>query len=246
MDRVRTDRNHSATFLAREAVRAMTLAARELPHGGEYLRTLDRLAEMLAGARPAMAATKNMVERYAEQVRSAGRKVDLVALEGRLLEEMDRASESASAAAAGLIHDGDVVVTCSYSSTVLHSLRTAREAGKRFRVVVLESRSGDSAHGRNFLRELVSLEIGGWVVPDDTVSDAVRQTDLALVGADKLLPGGSVVNGKPSGALAEAASGVLPFYAVCEEFKRDSDHALEEGFDIINASLITLVVTSAG
>ena len=243
IDRIRNDRIHGATFLARDAVRIMTLAARKMPSGGEYISTLNQLAERLAATRPAMAGIKNMVERYMSLVRSAGGYVEPGALEVRLLEEMDRASERASAGAAKLIRDGDVVISCSYSSTVLRALRMAREAGKTIRVVALESRSGDVAYGRNFVQGITSLGVTGRVVCDDSAAAAVQDADLALVGADKLLPDGSVVNGRSSGLLAEAARGVIPFYVVCEEFKRDSDPSVEEGFELVSAALITAVIT---
>ena len=42
-------------------------------------------------------------------------------------------------------------------------------------------------------------------MPDDELPSAVRQADLALIGADSVLPDGAVVNGTPSGLLVETA-----------------------------------------
>ena len=83
----------------------------------------------------------------------------------------------------------------------------------------------------------------GRTVSDASISEAVAESDMGLVGADKLLPDGGIVNAWPTLLLAQKASSSVPLYAVAESYKFDSDPTVEEGFESVPASLITRVVT---
>ena len=86
-------------------------------------------------------------------------------------------------------------------------------------------------------------------MPDDELPSAVRQADLALIGADSVLPDGAVVNGTPSGLLAETAHNAgRPVIVAAGPTKRVEEDSpalvwlrrgrLEAGFDLVPAELI--------
>ena len=245
IDEIRNDREHGATFLGGEALRVLALAAEALPTAREYMLALPALKVVgreLTQARPAMAAIKNMVGRFVAEMESSGEELDPHALERQLLGEMEAASREAAMRAAELVYDSARVITCSYSSAVLRTFRTAMALGKGFSVVAVVSRAGDLAYGQRLLEEVSDLGIAAGLATDAAVAEAVSSADMALVGADKLLPDGSIVNGRPTLELAQRARGAIPFYVVGESFKLDTDPNVEEGFDLVPASLITRVI----
>ena len=233
---------HGATFLAQEALRVMALAAEVLPSGEEKIDALKQLGRQMSCARPAMASVKNMVGRFIEAMESGGGGVDPHALEQELRGQMETAAKECAGRAADLVYEGARVLTCSYSSAVLRTVKDAVDAGKRFSVVAVESRWGELAYGEVLLEDVSALGIPVVLVPDDAIIEGVSVADMVIVGADKLLPGGRLVNGWPSLRTAQAARGSIPFYAVCESYKLDTDPLIQEGFDTVPACLITKVI----
>jgi len=244
------DRVHGATFLAREALRALALAAEALPQRkGQVPRSaaLQEVDQRLANARPAMASIKNVVARFLREMESREEGFDPHTLERELLEEMEAASREAARKAADLVDEGARVLTCSYSSAVLRTFKEALAQGRKFSVAAMESLAGQMAYGRVLLEDLSALGIPAALVPDEAISEAgvwhgaPVHADMALVGADKLLRGGGIVNGWPTLRVAEWARGIIPFYVVCETYKLDSDPSTEDGFDLVPGHLITAV-----
>ena len=246
LEAIRNDREHGATFLAGEALGVLKLAAEESPSGSARVSTVRELAYLLVQARPAMAAIGNMVRRFIKEMKSKGDGFDPRELECELLVEMERASRQAAQRAAELVYDDARVLTCSYSSAVLRSFKVAMASGKRLNVAALESGAGDRSYGQRVVEEVEALGIAATLVPDHAISEAVSGSDMVLVGADKFLHTGRIVNGWPSLELARAAKGAVPFYVVGESFKLDSDPSTEEGFDLVPDSLITRIITDIG
>ena len=67
-----------------------------------------------------------------------------------------------------------------------------------------------------------------------------------LIGADRVCPDGSLVNGIPSLLLAEHTHGVVPLYVAAETFKLDDGEHVEEGFETVPPRLIAGYVTDRG
>ena len=162
-----------------------------------------------------------------------GEGFDPLATERNLLDDMETAAQEAARAASQLIRDNGRVLTCSNSSAVTRSLRFAKQMGRSFTLSALESWSGEMSYGRALAEEVGMLGIAVGLVPDADVYSTIAGVDLVLVGADKLLPDGSVVNGSPTLLLARATNGVAPFYVVCANFKLDTDPSVEEGFNLV-------------
>ena len=126
---------------------------------------------------------------------------------------------------------------------MLRTFHGALASGKRFSAAAVESRSGGTAYGERVLEEVWALGVAGVLVHDDAIYEGVSEADMVLVGADKLIRGGSIVNGWPTLSLAHRARGAVPLYVVCESFKLDDDPSVEEGFDLVRSDLITRVST---
>jgi translation initiation factor 2B subunit (eIF-2B alpha/beta/delta family) len=175
------------------------------------------------------------------------------------IEEMYRNSKIAikksAQFASKLICDSECVTTCSYSSTICETFKTAAQQGKSFKVLVAESKSPDGkfSYGRIMGKFLKTLKIQVEVFLDDMIYRNIPRTNCVLVGADSIFWDGSIINGSPTyGVAVEAQENSIPFYSICETTKVNTLHFLgknvgvKEGFDLIPANLITEIVTEKG
>jgi translation initiation factor eIF-2B subunit delta len=172
-----------------------------------------------------------------------------------LCKQSETAVQKSAECAAAIIEDYDCLVTCSYSSTVCETFKVAKQQGKRFKVYVAESRSDDGMfrYGKVLSDFLNSINVTAEVFPDNEIRRFVPKTECAIVGADSVLSGGSIINGAPTYELAVVAKEHgLSFYSVCETTKAnilsylDKNVELKKGFDLVPSNLITGIVTENG
>jgi len=256
IDRIIKDRAHGAAWLSRQAIGVMKLAAAKSEAEGvtQFLEEQSDVAGRLVEARPSMASITNLVSRFVYEVSNKAKvEGDLDLLRtfacftgDELIRDSEAAALKAAEAGAGVIEDGDKLMTCSYSSTICQSFRIAKNGGKEIEVIALESQS----HGEATARELRSYGISVEVVPDDAVKNHVSRAKTVLVGADSILGDGSLINGTPTYELAAAAGRTsVPFYSVCESVKihaRSHRPKLEKGFDLVPPQLIAGIITEKG
>ncbi|MBF6591374.1 MAG: hypothetical protein IVW57_12725, partial [Ktedonobacterales bacterium] len=149
IERVRTDRAHGASWLARQAAHALASAAALAEHddAGKQLEMLHATARAFCAVRPSMAALANTAAR----VWYAGWRSQPRDAPGRLRESRVEAERLASAweqaAPAILTHArpllGDVVLTHSRSGAVEAVLLALVRAGQIRRVLITQSHPGD-------------------------------------------------------------------------------------------------------
>ncbi|MCR4439451.1 MAG: hypothetical protein QHJ34_06685 [bacterium] len=119
-----------------------------------------------------------------------------------------------AAAAGALIKDGDIVLTHSYSSSVLAGLKQAKAADRRFKAIVTESRP--LLEGRLLAKELAALGLPVTLLVDAAAPALVADVNLVLVGAD-MVTEHFIVNKIGTRAIAVAAQQVeVPVFAVSE------------------------------
>lgn len=222
--KIRDDRQHGASELARCCLAILTEAARTLPvQDVPALRErLQTLAGELAKARPSMAPLQNLLWRWRKEL-TLDTTLDLAtarALAARQAEALITASRQAvtdcAAQAAQLLGPGRTIMTHSLSSTVLQVCRLLRDQG--LQVIATESRP--LQEGRSLAEKLSDWGIPAVYVTDAQMGLFVAHADVVLVGADSVLADGAVVNkvGTYPLALAARDQGV-PFYVCCESFK---------------------------
>jgi translation initiation factor 2B subunit (eIF-2B alpha/beta/delta family) len=110
--------------------------------------------------------------------------------------------------------------------------------------------SEPGAEGRRLAAQLKAAGIEVELIADAEGPDAVRESNLLLLGADTVFRDGSLVNKTGTLALAHAAqdAGVRVIVA-CETFKLapfDPEQPVEDLFELIPAALIDRVVTEEG
>jgi translation initiation factor 2B subunit (eIF-2B alpha/beta/delta family) len=266
LEEIRQDRVHSASWLSIRAIGALRLAAgkSKASTAVDFLNEVKAVARELAEARPPMAPISNLVAQWFYEIAQEpevekgldslrafailrGEKI-LKARKGAL----NRVAEHGSQ----VVEDGDVLISCSDSATVVQSLKVARLAGKEFGVYVAESRTSDGrAYGEAMAEKMTSEGIAAKVIPDDpkTIGECASKSTRAMVGSDSMLDNGSLINGTPTLIIAEAVKErQIPFYVVCETTKFSALRLagrhlwLEEGFEVIPPHLITRIITEEG
>lgn len=224
LEEIATDRSRGASELARRCLDMLAASARAAPAGdGRALRErlVDR-ARRLAEARPSMAPIQNLVPRWQEtlaklpeQDLDAARR--FAADSAKTLAEASRKAVTQLAGhVAGHLGSGKTLISHSLSSTLVEVCRILKE--RELRMVITESRP--LYEGRRLAQTLSE-----WRIPTTFITEAqmglfVGKADAALVGADRLLADGAVINKAGTYLLALAAHDCgIPFYACCETFK---------------------------
>jgi translation initiation factor eIF-2B subunit delta len=213
LEEMRTERIRGASWLAKRGAEAYALLA-DLLRGEDLERALIEMREEIPAVNPTMASLFNL-SRFIPVTGSP----DLVRARAeeflRLLEEARREIGNIGSE---LIDEGEVIITHSFSSAVLEILKTAREKGKRFRVILTES--APDYEGIALANELDSLGIPHEVITDAQVGLFAENSTLAIVGADNVTRDGAVLNKAGTYPLALACHDRgVPLYVAAESFK---------------------------
>ncbi len=108
------------------------------------------------------------------------------------LDWLDAMMEKIAENGAALISTGDVVMTHCHSHEAVAVLRKAKEQGKVFKAIVTETRP--MLQGMETAKDLRSAGIGVVYCVDSAMGSMMKQSTKVLVGADAIMPDGSVMN----------------------------------------------------
>lgn len=209
--------HQSLQLLQRVATQSLATTAEELldelaDQGLKVIRGHPEMAPVLGSLNRFLLEAERLAELELGEARIQTLAL-LQAQQRRLDESLARSAEHC----AGLIQNGDVVLTYSRSSTVLAGLRKAREEGKLFDVVVAESRP--TLEGRTLAKELSELQVPVRFLVDALLATAADGADRILVGADALTPS-QVLNKAGTRLLALAAKDrAVPLHVVADTGK---------------------------
>jgi len=130
----------------------------------------------------------------------------------------NKCGKKISQIAMSFIRDDMVVLTHGYSVLVNNVLLTAQEQGKRFRVIVTESRPG--CHMLKTVEELLSHDIPVTIIPDTSVAYIMSDVDLVLIGSVAVVESGGILNTIGTYQISLIASALnTPVYCVAQSFK---------------------------
>lgn len=271
VDTVAGDRTHGSAWLSVRALEtlrdeaALAAEGRDEPdertdRAGDDWAALADLARRLRDARPSMAVLENRVNRV---MTAASDERTPAAIEraarGAVEQSVDADHEAAVLAAEAL---PDRVATLSRSGTVEAALRRADPDA----VLVAESRPGGEGVG---VAERLSDHVDVTLTSDAAVPFELGEwgAEAVLVGADRLLPDGRVVNkvGTRGAALAAVETGSPVFVVAASDkvaatadydleprdpselYDGDADLAVENPtFDVTPADAVTAVLTEQG
>ncbi len=206
--------------------------------------------EILRRTRPAMAVFAVLANRIEEALRETA-----INLTEDVLRQLKRELEQAGGRMArNFVHllrtrAPVKMVTLSLSSSVLRALEVARELVEE--LYVLESWPG--GEGRETASRASSFLPSVHLLPDEDLPKAVRRSDLGVLGADAVLPGGAVVSKVLSARLAELLwqeQKPLCALATSWKFSRSGTHyvlkdADRQLFEVVPADKITYIVSES-
>ncbi|KAK9070175.1 hypothetical protein SSX86_010575 [Deinandra increscens subsp. villosa] len=116
------------------------------------------------------------------------------------------------------VRDGDVLLTYGSSSAVEMILLHAHELGKRFRVVIVDSRP--KLEGRLLLRRLVGKGISCTYVHINATSFIMHEVTRVFLGASSVLANGTVYSRVGTACVAMVANACgVPVIVCCEAYK---------------------------
>ncbi|MCK4513008.1 hypothetical protein KAW64_14780 [bacterium] len=182
----------SATMRAAALEMARMAETSKAPDPGEFWEELTAACTELISVKREMAPVIN----FAGEVLSSTQRVILSglgteALRGtvamaseRAIERSEMATESVGRKGCGLVEDGVTVATLSTSECVLEVLKQARESGRKFRVLLSESRP--ALEGVEQARRMAALGIEVVLVVDAALPHRISESGLVLVGADSV------------------------------------------------------------
>lgn len=260
------DHTSGASRIARVAVETMALLVVDRK-GHPTPADLQEAARRISEAQPAMAVVHNVVHMFS-QLTAEG--LDPMAVRQQLLDELATAKERIARTYLKIAPEDAVVLTTSFSDSVLAVLRFLHEKGRVSRAVVLEARP--LLEGRRLAMALQEAGVPASLAPDALGPSLVRDATNVLVGADSVLRDGSVVNKIGSYGLALAAREQgRPFHVACETLKFDARHdaaswpgspamsprevwdaspptvdVVNRYFEVVPAALVTAIVTERG
>ena len=221
---IREMKIRGAGRIARAAAHALKLAAIAYKgHDlGEYLEYMERVAQLLKSTRPTAVSLPNAVNYVMMRVKSARTLRDAIATAVRAADEFTslslKAVETIGRIGAGLLEDGDVVLTHCNSSAALSVIKTAFKEGKKLRVYATETRP--RFQGLISYRELTQAGIPTTLIPDSAVRFFMKEVDKVIVGADAVAANGAVVNKVGTSMIALAAHEArVRFYVAAETYK---------------------------
>jgi len=267
IEQIRLDRWRGASELAREALLVLKFAvevSRE-ERVEVFLEGINEVGRRLFMARPNMSPIQNLIARAVYEINKwweeSGRGREGIAslkeVASSKIEELLLKSELAvrkvSKHGASLIEDFDVIMTCSYSSTLCETFKAAKRDGKDFSLMVAESNVSGRSYGQLMAKKLEGHGIRVEVFPDSAINVYTKRSKKVFVGADSILFDGSLINGTPTYKIAQASKRLnLPLYVLCETAKFNvlsylgERPEIEKGFDLVPPELITAIVTEQG
>ena len=258
---LREDKIHGATFLGREAVGLLSEAAQASDAGDidTLFFHLLLIGLMLRRAQSAMANVWNLTGKLLQIVdehRVSGVPLQefqslIQKVSARTLREGAKASEDVSRNTAQMLPHNGVVLTHSYSSTVLRSLELGFKSGRDFKVYSTESYPG--MEGKQLAKELIALGVPVTLIADSAVNSILREVDLVLVGADSVLKDGSLIHKVGTRDIGVAAKEHrISLYSSCESVKFSIQDFLGERpvtstlFDSTPPEFVTSYITEEG
>ncbi len=177
---------------------------------GDPRADLRELVYSAVDSRPTSQSIRNILYLFLDKLRRELRTPEAGGVPERLehlVREVEDyvvgARETASELASRRVEDGDVVLTHSYSTTVLRLLSRARERGLRVSAYVTESRPG--SEGKLMASHLWRSGVKTKLIVDSAVRYVIKDVDKVFVGAEAIAANGAVVNKVGTSAIALAA-----------------------------------------
>jgi len=281
---IRSMRIRGAGLIARSAVEVLQVVARNsrARDVDAFVGELTDAAGLLLKTRPTAVSLPNGIRYVMHKVsQSKGHAASVAEIQSAAIKATEEFIENTKTAiqrigeiGARRIRDNDVLLTHCNSSAAIAVMKTAWNQGRKFEVLVTETRPRFQGHLT--ARELSGSGIPVTLILDDAVRYFMQDVDKVLIGADAITANGALVNkiGTSMVALAAHEAKVRVFVAA-ETYKfspetmvgelvrieeRDSSEVISKtevrkvgpirirnpSFDVTPPEFIDLIITERG
>uniref|UniRef100_A0A8C5EB80 Translation initiation factor eIF2B subunit delta n=1 Tax=Gouania willdenowi TaxID=441366 RepID=A0A8C5EB80_GOUWI len=184
-----------------------------------YISFLNQCRPLSASMGNAIKYIKKEISNIPSQFKEDDAKKKLLnCIECFIEEKIVLAAKAIAKSSIEKINDGDVILVYGCSSLVNHILCEAFEKGRKFRVIVVDSRP--RLEGREALRRLVQKGISCTYVLISAVSYILPEVSKVFLGAHALLANGYVMSRVGTSQIALVAKAFnVPVLVCCETYK---------------------------
>ena len=202
----------------------LALQQEDLKTFSEIKTRFTYLKKQMYELKPTMATIYNSCEAIMQELDETMKvnilKEKVIHLCDNIIEQSFVAVEKVGEIGSHLIHDHDVVLMHSYSSTLMGIFQSAANDKKRFKGICTESRP--LRESRNAVNVLTRLGIETMFISDASVYEFMNEADMIIMGADTLCTNGDVANKMGSAQIARLAQSCkIPVYFASELYKLD-------------------------
>lgn len=259
VDKIAHDKINGASYLGRKAIEAIHTAARlsTAQTKSDLFRDVLMIGTKMRIVQPNMASIRNISGNLLHDIDSARQTSKSVAEYRDLIEQLTRkalancvsAAELVSRNLSNMIIRKHHILTHSYSSTVKRAIQLC--PNRELQVYVTES--GPGFEGKTLARELTEVGFNTTVLSDTTIGAFPIKFDVVAVGADSILPDGSIINKVGTKDIARTAQQhSIPVYVAAERSKLDTMRFLGSPFrtngifDLTPGEFITSIISEQG
>ncbi len=235
----------------------------------KFMREFLALAKNVSSARPTEPALRQEIFFVTEKVkRSKTPKKDTIRLCSFYIKNIMLVKKKIALYGSRKIRNNDIIMTHCHSNTVMAIFREAKRQGKKFSVIVTETRP--KMQGEKTANDLLRMRVPFIYVVDSAMALFMKQATKVFVGADALLSNGSIVNKIGTEATAIVAKEFrVPVFSAAGTHKFDEktifgfEEPIEErdpkeiwnnkkikilnpAFDITSANYISEIITERG
>ncbi len=205
---LRSGRIMGSTEAAFSVLRVISRAAEECSN--KFTAFIKNAVPLMIQARPTSIVMVNLTRELLESFIRVAKERGLDEAVSRvpetvkeIINRVELVKESVASLGSRRITDGDVILTHSFSTTVLKLFEKAKERGIKFSVIVTESRP--IGEGRIAASRISGLGIDTTLIVDSAVRFIMKRVSKVFVGADAVAANGAVVNKAGTSAIALAA-----------------------------------------
>jgi len=153
-----------------------------------------------------------------DKTESEAKALILESIDDFINERVILAGKAISNFAFSKINDGDKVLMYGFSSQIVNLLKNAKDHGKSFHVIVVDSRPSYS--GRESIKRLVAHDIPCSYLFINACSYIMKEVNCVFLGAHALLSNGNVMANTGSSLVAMVAkANNVPVLVCCETYK---------------------------
>ena len=273
---IKTLKIQGATNVAKASLEVLNLVSKKSKAKtfDSYFKELESVRDKILKTRPTEPMAYNIIGLIIKDLKEYPNlekaKKDLPRLIKYYVNRIKESKEEIGRIGSGLIRNGYTILTHCHSSTVMSIFKSARESGKKFKVICTETRP--LYQGRITAKELLKYKIDTTMIVDSAVSNVMKDVDVAFIGSDLITATGDIVNKVGSMNVALACKRTdTPLYVAASILKLDTStlfgrtpvieqrdprevwpnpprglKILNPAFEIVPSDLIKAIITEKG